>query len=356
MSVVFTRLPDLPEGVKNGVAAENSHTLYAGLGSAGKRFFFLELDNLEKGWQRAPDFPGVERSDAVCIADNKGIWVFSGAGVPENSDYAQVLEDVYCFDFAGQKWSKIDTLTPVGLLGGSGSKIAEDQFVFFGGYNKQTFDKFCQKMSQIDVDKHPEQRQILLSEFMSQKPEAYGWNKDIILYNTEQNHWQFLQENPFSANCGSAVITDGNKVTLVDGEIKPGLRSTEVKQFTFQSTKDVVCKLLPSISCDSDLPEHEGLAGAFSGQIDGHCFAMGGAYFVGSQRNLRDGEWYTHQGLTKHYSNDVWRLDDSWEKVAQLPEGAAYGSVVTTDEGLILIGGEESQQKALVSCYLMKWI
>ncbi len=356
MSVVFTRLPDLPEGVKNGVAAENGHTLYAGLGSAGKRFFFLELNNLEKGWQRAPDFPGVERSDAVSIADSKGMWVFSGAGVPENSGHAQVLEDVFRFDFAQQSWTQIDTTTPVGLLGGSGCRLADDKFVFFGGYNKQTFDVFCQKMSTIDADKQPEQRQILLSEFMSQKPQQYGWNTEIIAYNPQQNQWQVLQENPFSANCGAALIAEGNKVTLVDGEIKPGLRSTEVKQFTFQSTKDVVCKLLPSIDGGSGQPEHEGLAGAFSGQINGCGFAMGGAYFIGSQRNLRDGQWYTHQGLTKYYSSDVWRLDGSWKKVAQLPEGAAYGAAVTTDEGIILIGGEQSQQKALVSCYLMKWI
>ncbi|MFC1233874.1 YjhT family mutarotase [Vibrio sp. F74] len=353
MSVVLKNLPDLPEGVKNGVATRDGKTLYAGLGSAGTRFFCLNLDDLSTGWQRANDFPGVERNDAVYITDKKGVWVFSGAGTPEGSQHAQVLIDVHRFDFLDRKWHKVATETPVGLLGGSGCEISKGQFVFFGGYNKQTFDNFCQKMANIDTDKNPQERQNLLTEFMSQEPEKYGWNKDILRYDTHQNRWELIQENPFAANCGAALISEGNKVTLIDGEIKPGLRSTKVKQFTFDETCRFESSVLTSIHSDKE--EHEGLAGAYSGELNGHYFALGGAYFVGSQNNLRNGQWYTHQGLTKHYSDAVWRLDGkSWKVVARLPEGAAYGASVSCEKELILVGGENSAQQALVRCYLIR--
>lgn len=354
MSVILTNLPNLPEGVKNGVAARKDRVLYAGLGSAGKRFFCLNLDDLDSGWKSTTDFPGTQRSDAVCIADDDGIWIFSGAGTPEGSTHAQVLTDVYRFEYTTQKWDRIESEIPVGLLGGSGCEIAKGHFVFFGGYSKPTFDDFCQKMSSIDENKNPNERVELLTTFMSLEPEQYGWNKDIILYDTIKNRWEILQQNPFSANCGAALIRAGNQVTLINGEIKPGLRSTEVKQFTFDDANHVESMLLPSI-CETQ-PGHEGLAGAYAGQLDGHLLAVGGAYFIGSQENRLKEQWYTHQGLNKHYSDEVWCLNDgAWTMIAKMPQGMAYGSSLNSEKELILVGGEDSKQQALVGCYMVTW-
>lgn len=353
MSVTLTNLPPLPEGVKNGVAQRDGRTLYAGLGSAGKRFYCLNLDDLEEGWKDSVDFPGVERNDAVTVADDGGIWVFSGAGIPEDTEHAQVLTDVYYFCFETKTWQLVQTETPVGLLGASGCEIADGQFVFFGGYNKRVFDDFCQKLSQIDIASEPEIHRATLTEFMSKKPEQYAWNKEIILYDTKKNQWLTLQDNPYSANCGAGLILDGNKVILIDGEIKPGLRSTQVKQYLFAENNRITTQLLPSI-CQSS-PEHEGLAGCYAGKLENQLIAIGGAYFVGSQNNRKKGSWYTHQGLSKHYSDVVWSFaNDQWTAVEKLPIGSAYGSVINTEKELILIGGEDANQQALTSCYLVK--
>lgn len=353
MSVIFSSLPDLPEGVKNGVAARDGTTLYAGLGSAGKRFFLLDLDNLSTGWQRSADFPGTTRNDAVTITDSKGIWVFSGAGTPENTNSAQVLTDVYFFDFADRSWRQIETEIPVGLLGASGCQVSTGKFVFFGGYNKATFDHFCAKMSLLDEEHDQAERQSLLSEFMSKKPLDYGWNQEIIQYDVTNNEWSTLQTNPYQANCGAGLIWRDNTVTLIDGEIKPGLRSTEIKQFTFNAENEISSALLPSIQ--SDTAEHEGLAGCYAGVLDNKLVALGGAYFIGSQFNAKQGQWYSHKGLTKHYSNVIWCFDNNrWKAIANMPIGTAYGSTVESETGLILIGGEDANQKALVSCYLLE--
>lgn len=353
MSVIFSSLPDLPEGVKNGVAARDGTHLYAGLGSAGKRFFLLDLDNLKAGWQSTTDFPGTTRSDAVTITDSKGIWVFSGAGVPENTDCAQVLTDVYFFEFANKSWQRMDTQTPVGLLGACGCEVSTGRFVFFGGYNKTMFDDFCAKMSRLDEEHDQLERQQLLCEFMSKKPQDYGWNQEIIQYDISHNEWTALQKNPYQANCGAGLIWHANTATLIDGEIKPGLRSTEIKQFTLNDENEFSSAQLPSIQ--SDTAEHEGLAGSYAGVLNNKLVALGGAYFIGSQSNVRQGQWYSHKGLTKHYSNSVWCFDNNrWQVIAEMPIGAAYGSTVESETGLILIGGEDANQKALVSCYLLE--
>ncbi|MBJ6881744.1 N-acetylneuraminic acid mutarotase, partial [Vibrio cholerae] len=73
-------------------------------------------------------------------------------------------------------------------------------------------------------------------------------------------------ENPFKPNCGSGIIHKDNVVTLIEGEVKPGLRSLETKRHLFKEGK-----LEYSDSCASIIDiskNHEGLAGHFFGEID----------------------------------------------------------------------------------------
>lgn len=190
------------------------------------------------------------------IADETGLWVFSGAGQPVESSSAQVLTDVYYFWVNRGSWDKVDTNIPIGLLGASGCEISSGKFAFFGGYNKPIFDSFVAKISCVDPNEEPEKHHDLLVEFMSRTPEEYHWNQKVLLFDTDSSTWHVLMENPFPANCGASLIQDGGKVILVDGEIKPGLRSTQVKQFTFHSLSDIDVLTLPSIA--SQKLEYEG--------------------------------------------------------------------------------------------------
>jgi len=353
MSLSMTQFPCLPVGMKNGVAARVGRRIYAGLGSAGKQFFCLDLDALELGWQRVAEFPGTARNDAVIIASERGIWVFSGAGA-ENGSSPQVLTDVYHLNAATNEWLQLDTTIPVGLLGASGCEVAPEKFVFWGGYNKALFDDFLAKLSAIDVSQEPEKHQAALVEFMSMPPKEYGWNQDLWLFDGCELSWKRVMKNPYPANCGASLIQDANQVVLIDGEIKPGLRSTQVKKFTFHSLNEVESTTLPSIQASPQ--EHEGLAGAYAGLVKGQYIAAGGAFFVGSQQKAREKQWYTHQGLSKHYSNNIWRFDGKqWHQAGELPTGCAYGASVSTEQGLLMLGGEDQQGQALKGCYLIDW-
>ena len=42
--------PDLPTGIKNGVGGLIGNTIYAGLGTAGQKFYALDLSDTAKGW------------------------------------------------------------------------------------------------------------------------------------------------------------------------------------------------------------------------------------------------------------------------------------------------------------------
>ncbi|MFA0500495.1 kelch repeat-containing protein, partial [Vibrio sp. 10N.222.46.A1] len=135
--------PDLPVGMKSGISAQVGSKLYVGLGSTGQDFYMLDLEYVKKGWQKKADFSGPARSGATASVVGENIYVFGGSGKNNSSDAAPVLFDtVYRYDAGDNTWARVNTQTPVGLLGAASYSPDNKQVLFFGGYNKGYFDKY----------------------------------------------------------------------------------------------------------------------------------------------------------------------------------------------------------------------
>ncbi|MEX5990288.1 kelch repeat-containing protein [Providencia hangzhouensis] len=74
---------------------------------------------------------------------NNNIYIFGGAG-KENieSETISSLTDVYRYSPSEDKWEKIDTSSPYGLVGHAGVSISTNKAIILGGVNKQIFDKY----------------------------------------------------------------------------------------------------------------------------------------------------------------------------------------------------------------------
>ncbi|WP_162062973.1 YjhT family mutarotase [Vibrio taketomensis] len=351
MKMHFSPLPSLPSGLKNGVGFSNHDAIYTGLGSLGEKWLMLDLAN-PSDWQEKAAFPGTHRSDAVCIPVSGGCYVFSGAGTTEELGYTTVLTDGYYYDCSEDVWSLVTEQIPVGLLGAAGFAM-DDSLYFVGGYNKSQFDGLMAQLASPQLSEDPDLKQATLVEFMSRPIESYQWNDKIYRFDCLSNHWSVIATNPFQANCGAGVFRTDDSLILVEGEVKPGLRSLHTKSFQFGDGQLLETNYLPSIiECHS---EHEGLAGALCGEIDDQWIVAGGAYFVGSQSNYRSEKFYSHQGLTKTFTDQIWCFDGcEWQLAGKLPQGCAYGVAVTTADAMVLIGGETQSGEALTQCYLLR--
>ena len=96
------------------------------------------------------------------------------------------------------------------------------------------------------------------------------------------------------------------------------------------------------------LPDREGFAGMFAGVSHGALIAAGGANFPDKK------PW---EGGTKAWYDTVWCLDEpqgQWRAVGKLPSARGYGLSITTDEGLLCIGGAEASQH-LSECVRLSW-
>jgi len=356
-SAADARWPDLPVGVKSGVAARVGDTVYVGLGSAGAEFYSLDLADPAKGWVRRADFIGPATSGAAAAASNGTIYVFSGNGKPTADAASPIIFDtVYAYDTAADAWSPVDTRTPVGLSGAKALPLADGRIAIIGGYNKELFDKYLADVAATPKDKDPEGFATLVSGYMSMLPRAYRWNAEVLAYDPAANAWGKLGDNPFLPNCDSAIAPMGeNAFLVVSGEIKPGLRTPNVKEVAFEGAAARWTQVADLPPLAEGEPQ-EGVAGAYAGTVGGTVLVAGGANFPGARANSEAGKWFAHEGLAKTWRDEIYAFDgNAWKTVGALPRGLAYGASFSTPDGVLVVGGEDSEGHPRSEVFALRW-
>lgn len=347
--------PDLPTGIKSGIGAQVDDKVFVGLGSAGQSFYMLDLKNIEAGWQEKAPFQGPARTGATASAIGDEIYIFGGSGKMKASDASPVLFDtVYRYDVSDNAWAQVNTTAPVGLLGAASYSPDNQQVIFFGGYNKAHFDQYLFDVLTTDKEKDPEAWHKVVDDYMGMKPLDYDWNKNVISYDPETGHWAQLGLSPYIPNCGSALVAKGNSAMLISGEIKPGLRTAEVKQYEFGAAQPWRTHHdLPALTSSK---VQEGVAGAYAGMSHDVLIVAGGANFHGAKAAFEQGNMFAHKGFGKAFNSEIYvQQDGLWKQVNDLPQGSAYGTSFTTTQGVLIVGGEKSDRTASNKAYLLEW-
>ncbi len=347
--------PDLPVGLKSGVSAQLGDKLFVGLGSAGKEFYMLDLKSVGKGWQKKATFSGPARSGATASVVGDEIFIFGGSGKVQASDSAPILFDtVYRYNVKSDAWAQVNTTSPVGLLGAASYSPDGKNVVFFGGYNKGYFDKYLSDIMATDKKKEPIKWQKIVDDYMGMKPLDYKWNRSVLSFKPETGKWSDLGQSPYLPNCGSALVNNGKQTTIISGEIKPGLRTSEVKQFNYGQPQP--WQSLHALPAPESATVQEGVAGAFAGESNGALIVAGGANFHGAKGAFESGNMFAHNGFGKAFNPEMYIYKDGlWSQVNDLPKGLAYGASFTTKDGVLIVGGEDGARKATKTAYLLSW-
>lgn len=96
------------------------------------------------------------------------------------------------------------------------------------------------------------------------------------------------------------------------------------------------------------LPDKHGFAGAFAGVSNGALIVAGGANFPDKA------VW---EGGKKHWSDKIFVLekpDGQWRDGGVLPMPMGYGVSITTDKGLVCIGGADAERH-YTDVFLLEW-
>lgn len=349
--------PDLPAPLKNGIAARVGDMAFVGLGSAGTDLYALDLSAPAAGWQKRASFIGPATNGAAVAVSATTIYLFSGNGKAAEDDRSPIIFDtIYAYDTQSDRWSKRDTKTPVGLSGAKAVSLGDGRIALVGGYNKALFDTYLAETGAIDKEADPEGFRALVASYMGMEPKAYRWNDKLLVYDPAANRWGSLGDNPYLPNCDPALVAEGDgRFLVMSGEIKPGLRTPEVKRVEIKGASAVWTKL-------ADLPpalpgqQQEGVAGAYAGIVGGDVLLAGGANFPGARANAQAGRWFAHDGLKKGWRDEVYVLGGtSWKLAGRLPRGLAYGASFAAPGGLLIAGGEDGDGMPRADVFLLRW-
>ncbi|HEH9419373.1 TPA: N-acetylneuraminate epimerase [Aeromonas sobria] len=336
-------LPETPVPFKNGAGVIDKNNIYIGLGSAGSSWYKLDAQAKEKKWIALADFPGGPREQATAAFIGGNIYVFGGIG--KNRDgLTQVFNDVHMYQPKTNHWVKLMSHSPLGMAGHV-TVVHNDKVFMTGGVNQNVFNGYFDDLNTAGNDKNIVAR--VTSNYFDKKTEDYFFSKALLAFDPSSLQWSFVGESPWFGTAGSSAVNDSNKIYIINGEVKPGLRTDAVFQLDF-SGKDVKWNKIPSVSSP------DGVAGGFAAMSYGNIVFAGGAGFKGSRRNYNNGKNYAHEGIKKFYSSDihVWH-DGKWHTSGTLPEGRAYGLSLPWQNGLLILGGETVGGKVLADSILL---
>lgn len=346
-SAFAAALPDVPVPFKSGAGAMNDGVIYIGLGTAGQDWYKLDTKAESPKWEAIAKFPEAARDQAQAVALNNKIYVFGGVG-KINSDILSVSNEVFEYDPATDTWTKLLTRSPIGLTGHTVVSADGKNAIVIGSVNKEIFDGFFKDLDYAAKAGDKDLSAKINADYISKPVKDYFFNKAVLQYDPQTNLWSNLGDLPYFGTAGSAVAVDpqDQSVFVVNGERKPGLRTSTTVEFTVENGAAKFVQTPDLIPAKGEKVQ-EGVAGAFSGYSNGTLVVIGGANFPGSTVAYAKGKNFAHEGCTKTWRDEIFTYaNGAWTHAGDLATPLAYGVSIQNGDELILVGGETTGGKA----------
>lgn len=241
-------LPALPAPFDNGAAAYADGKLYVVggnlAGKASRQFFQLDLTHPAAGWQSLPEVPGVACVQPVLVAQHapEGTRLYvSGGFQPGTLQESPVIgTHLYSFLPATGEWQDAGPLpafpngTPRTLTGGGAVAYGDSCLLWVGGVNHDRFLAAIDRPRQLyqaqeagDTVRVAELEQEA-ADYLSHPVEWYRFNRDLLCYNTFLRRWEVWGGHEPLARAGAGVLLYKNRLIVLNGELKPGIRTAGV--------------------------------------------------------------------------------------------------------------------------------
>jgi cyclically-permuted mutarotase family protein len=231
-------LPDLPLPLTNVALTHTGDVVFAVGGdkkdSSSNSFFCLDLKEKDTHWKKLPDLP-IALANATAIAQNgpsgKEIFVVGGRSKTA-SGISDLHNTTFAFNLLKNEWQKCadisDGFHTTNLSAASGVAIGGNEILITGGDNGKVFHKIETLIAEIAKAKSPEEKVRLTEEKNNLSIHHKGFDKSLLLYNTNSNAWTKIGELPFPAHVTTTDVKWGNYIVVSNGEIKPGIRTPDV--------------------------------------------------------------------------------------------------------------------------------
>lgn len=253
-TVQIRALSPLPSAMDNLAATYADRTIYVAGGNEdgapGHSFYAMRPDNNPDGtWEKLPDVPGQVRLQPVMAAlpsaDGLRVYLSGGfqpvcKGADGEEKDAVVSSDVLSYHPATRRWSEEARLplsadgTPRTFTGGCAVACGDSTLLLMGGVNHERFLTAINRSLYIRQaeERGEHQRAAELAEegreYMYHPMEWYKFNTILLQYNTFTKEWTDLGNHGQLARAGAGAVLRGDSLIVVNGELKPGIRTPQV--------------------------------------------------------------------------------------------------------------------------------
>lgn len=213
-------------GVENG---KPSNSIYS---------INIKTDN---EWTKLADFPGIPRVQPVLSsAEINGIiyvYLMGGFFGGDENQKPAMATDILKYDVSSEQWSvdgeQIDPETKKPFsLGGATAMTFENRYIIcLGGVNHDIFlDAITTQYniaydSELSVDEKRDKNLEFSKFYMTQPVEYYKFNTECRVYDTQTRECSVIDNTNDAAHAGATLVFEGNQFYVVQGELKPGVRS-----------------------------------------------------------------------------------------------------------------------------------
>lgn len=246
----LTALPSLPVALDNFAAAAIGSVVYVAGGNAdgepANGLYSLDLKKKEKGWKKEKSFPGVARVQPVLVAQNKGketlLYLAGGFSPIDGDKAAEAPTNLLVYSPSTKRWSEETALPSFAdgslrtLTGGCGVAGEEHLIYFMGGVNRNRFLTAVDRPRRMEVARATDDQATLetlqaeAAAYMHHPVEWYAFNKELLAYNTLTKSWEVWGAYEQLARAGAGAVRYKNQLIIVNGELKPGVRTPTVNK------------------------------------------------------------------------------------------------------------------------------
>ena len=242
-ALTLNSFPALPEPLDNfSGASVGSKVFVAGGNASGKasnKVFYINTAT-DKEWKQLPDFPGDARVQPVLAAIEKDndtlLYVLGGFFGGDATKTPTMGEKVLAFSLKQQQWHEValqenPNKEIFSLTGATALAIDNRYIACFGGVNHSLFINTITdlyhlgKDTSLTDDQRKQKNYDYMSHYMTQPIEYYKFNQECYLFDTHTKQWSVLNTQPDFARAGATLVGTPDEFYLIQGELKPGVRS-----------------------------------------------------------------------------------------------------------------------------------
>ncbi|MEQ9438701.1 MAG: sodium/solute symporter [Cyclobacteriaceae bacterium] len=233
-SVDYKEYPVLPEGFQADAGARIGQQVWVHGVQNGENQL-LSLDLTTRQWTVGSGCPGPARMFSVAAAQSNGntecFYLFGGRY--QTPDSVSILKDAYVFNPVQQQWSLIGNITTgqrsdISVMAGSAIATGANNILLLGGDAGDRFLKRFTLEKKIAQTQDTAARTTLHQQLTEKFVSHPGFSREVLKFHTVTNTFSRQADFPGLLPVTTKALTWNQNLFLISGEIKPGIRTSEV--------------------------------------------------------------------------------------------------------------------------------